>query len=370
MIIKRIDKLINTISQSPYWEIKITIISFLLIQLISFPSYNLEYDNWSAQYEKSLNIFSNIDHGSGLSHKAKMNVRITIPIIIKILDLSPFGLIILKNITCLIFILLILKLFLIIVEDKYLSILLTISCTFIGFGKASTIDPSQIFDGLSLMLVLWSFLLNNPFLVMISLIAGFFNDERTIISAFLFTLYYFQFNSQLKTKNDNRYPLLAFLSIIFFVSCRAYMQLKLGMDAPIDGVGFTQFLNQINSISIGYFMFLEGFWIIVLYSLYLVWNTNKKDPLFLFTIASFLIGSLSSFLVFDHGRSLIYSFPIIFFGLSYIKPLVDYQKLKKIIIATLISSILIPTISFGGKSSYWSHYSFPTQIIRMIYDKY
>ena len=370
MIIKRIDKLINTISLSPYWEIKITIISFLLIQFLSFPSYNLEYDNWSAQYEKSLNIFSNIDHGSGLSHKAKMNVRITIPIIIKILDLSPFGLIILKNITCLIFIFLILKLFLIIVEDKYLSILLTLSCTFIGFGKASTIDPSQIFDGLSLMLVLWSFLLNNPILVMISLIAGFFNDERTIISAFLFTLYYFQFNSQLKTKNDNRYPLLAFLSIIFFFSCRAYMQLKLGMDAPIDGVGFKQFLNQINSISIGYFMFLEGFWIIVLYSLYLVWNTHKKDPLFLFTIASFLIGSLSSFLVFDHGRSLIYSFPIIFFGLSYIKPLVDYQKLKKVIIATLISSILIPTISFGGKSSYWSHYSFPTQIIRMITDKY
>ena len=305
MIIKRINTLINTISQSPNWKIKITIISFFLIQLVSFPSYSLEYDNWSAQYEKSLNIFSNIDHGSGLSHKAKMNVRITIPIIIKILDLSPFGLIILKNITGLIFIFLILKLFLLIVEDKYLSILLTLSCTFIGFGKASTVDPSQIFDGLSLMLVLGSFLLKNPFLVMISLIAGFFNDERTIISAFLFTLYYFQFNKNLKIKHDNRYPLLAFLSLIFFVSCRAYMQLKLGMNAPIDGVGFPQFLNQINSISIGYFMFLEGFWIIVLYSVYLVWNTNKKDPLFLFTIVSFLIGSLASFLVFDHGRSLI-----------------------------------------------------------------
>ena len=122
MIIKKINKLINTISQSSYWKIKITIISFLLIQLVSFPSYNLEYDNWSAQYEKSLNIFSNIDHGSGLSHKAKMNVRITIPIIIKIFNLSPFGLIILKNITGLVFIFLILKLFLLIVEDKYLSI--------------------------------------------------------------------------------------------------------------------------------------------------------------------------------------------------------------------------------------------------------
>ena len=62
MIIKRIDRLINTISQSPNWEIKITILSFFLIQLVSFPSYSLEYDTWSAQYEKSLNIFSNIDH--------------------------------------------------------------------------------------------------------------------------------------------------------------------------------------------------------------------------------------------------------------------------------------------------------------------
>ncbi len=370
MIIKKIDKTLIKIAKSQFWQIKIALISFILIQLVSFPSYNLDYSYWSDQYEKSLNIFSNIDYGSGLSHKAKMNVRITIPIIIKILDLSPFGLIILKNITGLIFIFLILKLFLLIVEDKYLSILLTLSCTFTGFGKASTVDPSQIFDGLSLMLVLGSFLLKNPFLVMISLIAGFFNDERTIISAFLFTLYYFQFNKNLKTKDDNRYPYLAFLSLIFFVSCRAYMQLKLGMNAPIDGVGFPQFLNQINSISIGYFMFLEGFWIIVLYSVYLVWSTNKKNPLFLFTIVSFLFGSLISFLVFDHSRSLIYSYPIIFFGLSYIKPLLDYKKLKKIIIATLISSALIPTISFGGKNSYWTHYSLPTQIIRMIFDKY
>ena len=50
---------------------------------------------------------------------------------------------------------------------------------------------------------------------MISLIAGFFNDERTIISAFLFTLYHFRFNKNLKTKNDNKYPFLAFLSLIF-----------------------------------------------------------------------------------------------------------------------------------------------------------
>tara|TARA_Y100000996_G_scaffold401504_1_gene372514 strand:+ start:476 stop:1588 length:1113 start_codon:yes stop_codon:yes gene_type:complete len=370
MIIKRIDKFIKTIAQSPYWEVKTTIILFFLIQLTSFPSYNLEYDNWSDQYEKSANIFSNIDRASGYSHKAKVNVRITVPIIIKILDLSPIGLIILKNISGIIFIFLILKLFFIIIEDKYLSILLTLCCTFIGFGKASTIDPSQIFDGLSLMLVLCSFLLNNPILIMVSLVSGFFNDERTIISAFLFTLYYFQFNSRLKMKNDNKYPLIAFLSIIFFISCRAYMQLKLGMDAPIDGVGSTTFLDQINSISIGYFMFLEGFWIIVLYSVYLVWNTNKKNPLFIFTITSFILGSLSSFLVFDHGRSLFYSFPIIFFALSYIKPLIDYEKLKSIIVATLISSILIPTISFGGKSSYWTHYSLPTQIIRMITDKY
>ena len=78
---------------------------------------------------------------------------------------------------------------------------------------------------------------------MISLIAGFFNDERTIISAFLFTLFYFQFNKNLKAKSNNRYPLLAFLSLIFFFCCRAYMQLKLGMHAPLDGVGFPQFFK-------------------------------------------------------------------------------------------------------------------------------
>ncbi len=368
MIIKKLNNLIATIAQSQYWEVKIAVITFFLIQLVSFPSYNLDYNNWSDQYEKSSNILSNIDRASGYSHKAKLNVRITVPIIIKILDLSPLGLILLKNITGIIFIFLILKTFFKIIEDKYLSILLTISCAFVGFGKASTLDPSQIFDGLSLMLVLCSFLVKNPFLIIFCLLAGFFNDERTIISAFFFTLFYFQFNSQLKI--NNRYPLLAFVGLILFIACRAYMQLILNIDAPLDGVGFTTFFSQINSISISYFIFLEGFWIIVLYSVYLAWNTNKKNPLFLLMIASFLIGSLSSFLVFDHGRSLNYSFPIIFFGLSYIKAILNYKKLKKIIAATLISSMLIPTISFGGKNSYWTHYSFPTQIIRILTNKY
>ena len=54
------------------------------------------------------------------------------------------------------------------------------------------------------------------------------------------------------------------------------MQLKLGIMAPLDGVGLTTFLNQINAVSIGYFMFLEGFWIIVLYPLYLFFEFKTK----------------------------------------------------------------------------------------------
>ena len=370
MIIKKVDNFLHVIAQSKNWDIKATIIIFILIQLVSFPSHNLNYENWSDQYEKSLNIFSNIEFGSGLSHKAKMNVRITVPILIKIFNLSPMGLIMLKNIIAIIFIFLTLKIFLLITKDKYSSILLTISCAFVGFGKAPILESRQIFDGLSLMLVLASFLMRNPFLIILCLISGFFNDERTIISAFLLTLYSYQFNHQSIIKEYNKYPLLVLLSFVLFIIGRGYMQIKLGIEAPLDGVGFDTFLNQINAISISYFIFLEGFWIIVLYSFYLVWNSNKKKPLFLFTVVSFLVGSLSSFLVVDHGRSLIYSYPIIFFGLSYLKEFVNIEKLRCIIVATLISCLLIPTVGFGGKSSFWSNYSLPTQIIRMISGRY
>ena len=370
MIIKKVDKFLNVISQSSYWDIKTTIITFLLIQLVSFPSYDLDYKNWSDQYEKSLSIFSNLEYASGYSHKAKINVRITVPIIIKLFGLSPMGLILFKNITGIIFIFLILKLFFLIVKEKNLSILLTLSCAFIGFGKASTIDPSQIFDGLSLTLVLFSFLFRNPYISVLCLLFGFFNDERTIIAAFLFTLYYFQFNNHSNNKYGNRYPLIALLSFILFVIGRVYMQYVLEMNAPIGGVGFKTFFNQINSIGMSYFMFLEGFWIIIIYAFYLVWNNNIKKPLFILIVISSLVGSLSSFLVFDHSRSLYYSYPIIFFGISYLRPLISYEKLKNLILATLILSILIPTVGFGGKNTFWSHYSLPTQIIRIITNRY
>ena len=370
MITEKVDNFLNAISQSSYWDIKTTIITFFLIQLVSFPTYSLDYKNWSDQYEKSLNIFSNIDYGSGISHKAKINVRITVPIFIKLLGLSPLGLILFKNITGLIFIYLILKLFFLIVKEKNLSILLSLSCAFVGFGKASTIDPSQIFDGLSLTLVLLSFLLRNPYISSFCLLCGFFNDERTIITAFLFTLYYFQFNKFSDNKFGNKYPIIAFFSLLLFIMGRAYMQFILKINAPMDGVGLQPFFNQINSIGLSYFMFLEGFWIIIIYAFYLTWNSNKRKPLFILTLISFLVGSLSSFLVFDHGRSLNYSYPIVFFGISYLKPLISYKKFKSVILAILISSILIPTVGFGGKNTFWSHYSLPTQIIRMITDRY
>lgn len=370
MIIKKVDKFLKLISQSSFWDIKTTILTFLLIQFVSFPSYRLDYENWGDQYEKSVNIFSNIEYGSGLSHKAKMNVRITVPIIIKILGLSPLGLILFKNLTGIIFIFLILKLFFLIVEDKYLSILLTFSCAFVGFGKASTIDPSQIFDGLSLTLVLLSFLLRNSYLSGICLLFGFFNDERTIITALLFTLYYFHFDNSNQNKLRNRYPLTVFISLLLFFIGRFYMQFVLNINAPLDGIGFQAFLNQINSLGLSYFMFLEGFWIIVIYAFYLAWNKNRRKPLFIFTIFFFLVGSLSSFLVMDHGRSLAYSYPIIFLSIAFLKPLVSYEKLKSLILGILILSILIPTVGLGGKSTFWSHYSLPTQIIRMITNRY
>ena len=147
------------------------------------------------------------------------------------------------------------------------------------------------------------------------------------------------------------------------------MQVKLGIQSPLGGVGLTTFLNQINAVSIGYFMFLEGFWIIVLYPLYLFLNSKQKKPLIIFIWIAFLLGSLSSFLVIDHGRSIIYSYPVIFFGLSYLKETINVKKLRNVIIATLVSCMLIPTVGLGGKKSFWSYYSFPTQIIRMIFDR-
>ena len=52
------------------------------------------------------------------------------------------------------------------------------------------------------------------------------------------------------------------------------MQIKLGIESPLDG--WCRAYNVfINAISIGYFMFLEGFWIIVLY-IYLFLNSKQK----------------------------------------------------------------------------------------------
>ena len=60
MIIKKIDAFIRKIVMSKNWDIQATVFVFTIMHFVSFPTYNLEYDNWSDQYEKSSRIFSNM----------------------------------------------------------------------------------------------------------------------------------------------------------------------------------------------------------------------------------------------------------------------------------------------------------------------
>ena len=188
MIIKKIDKILSFISNRKSWHMEIAIFTFMLIQFTSFPSYSTDYEDWQYLFDKSEGIFENIEGHHPASHAAKTNVRITVPIIIKIFHLSPLGLIMIKNLTGFVFVFLIIQIFLLLTNNKKLTILLTLSSAFVGFGKISTADPRAIFDGLSLTLVLFSFLTKNQFLSALSIMAAFFNDERSIICALFFVL--------------------------------------------------------------------------------------------------------------------------------------------------------------------------------------
>ena len=167
-----------------------------------------------------------------------------------------------------------------------------------------------------------------------------------------------------------RYPMVFLLAFSIFILGRIYMQYVLGMTSPIDGVGINIFLNQINAISMGYFLFLEGFWLIVLYGFLNKIINRDVTKTFIVAIIFGLAGTLVSFIVVDHGRSIIYSYPLLFIGLHYTLNFVEPKKLKKLIIYSFLLSIFIPTYGVGGKKTIWNTYSLPIQIVRMLIGKY
>jgi hypothetical protein len=299
---------------------------------------------WDTILYKSNNLFSNIKHVEPESHSAKTVFRLTIPLIVKTLNLSFRGLVYLQFFLYYIFLLLLLKYFKKEFSSSLLSYILVLGISTTYFGKALITD-FRWFDGWAFLFFLISIYTKNYFILIPSIYLGLFTDERFIfclpilyiLNSDNFDFFKFKFSSFFSYKST-----VVVMVFFLYLLSRFILQSYFKMEMPTDAIG-SAFKDNVHKrlIGIGIFTFFQGYWLIVIY---FVWYylINKHNLLsFTFVIMLFL-GILSVFLVYDVTRSGAYLMSFVFLFLKCLHNKMNYESYKQLILLSSIVSIIYP----------------------------
>jgi hypothetical protein len=318
------------------------------------------------EYKKS-HILSNLDQYSPHSGEAKYVFRLSVPLIMKVFNLSVPGMHIVQVILgFLIFILwaLILMEF---INDKKILITLTLCLSSCYYGKAFNIDSGTAVNTLSYFLILFAIKFRyNPLLLIPSLFLLFFNDERGILAFSIIGLFILFFNRN-KIENVRGFLTKPFIYLIgCFIVCliiRLTLIIVYKMQLPLGDIGFKVYSNQWQYLHLGIFSGITG--LIIVFTTQLINEILNKQYIFvfmtIFVLAIFLVGTS---IVSDMTKSIAYITPL--FLLLIWRMFKSNMDIKTISYSVLAVNILFPTIVVVGDKQF-EYYNFIFDIIFKIH---
>lgn len=359
---------IQLLSNRKNWKIELTFITFLTAFFFSFPSYewisNKEMTNWEALLNQANHPFTNNNYNPA-SHQAKMAFRLFGPIIIRVFHLNIFGITIFLFFFGIATIYLFIKSLLKITNNKTITVLLTFAFAGTAICKNPFNDILGFLDGFAIFFLIIPIAFNNPFITFLAVFLAGWVDERALIATdFIFLWTLFCYNDKIKWVR-----LFAIISgWITYFCLRFYLAYHFNLITLTDAVGYEILRNQVNNIPIGIWTGLEGFWILIVLSILILWVQKRRIFAILFSFC-ILLSTLVAFSVNDITRSLIYLFPSIFISLHIIRDVESDINLTKISLVVLLLCMLFPQLVVGGYSTVIWQYPLPLQILRYLTGK-
>ncbi|MBS1772601.1 MAG: hypothetical protein JST82_07065 [Bacteroidetes bacterium] len=332
----------------------------------AFPSYgSLDATEWQPLFDKADHLFANSNYHEG-THAAKLTFRMVLPAIVHFLHLSITGVLILLGIAGILNFYLVVRIANNILHDKREAFIIGLCTAFIYTGRCSFTElRGTMFDGLAMFFLLCA--LNTRINLLLSLFIFFaaWTDERALVASLLLWVFYV-------VKNDHKrmglrlftsQALWIYVAWIAYAACRYFLSYYYGMYPDNKGVGLSVLLNQINNIPLGVWSALEGLWILVLWSMILLYRDKRYFELLKYVgvCALILVIGLS---VVDITRSVMYIFPAVFVALLTIHKYADKTTFNRLLWIALILCFVYPAYYTGGKSSNWWTYPLPLQMLR------
>lgn len=360
----------NQLLSGSNWKAKALFVILILGIFRAFPSYDaLDTPFTEATWRSAQLKFDHPLLASGrffplISHEGKLTFRLTVPVLAHLLHLGRNGILILSAILGGVLLFTVLTLAYEITCDRQIAFLLTLAtaCTWSGLTAFHDLRGGY-YDAIALCLLLAAMSARSPILVGIAAFLASWADERAFIALPLL-IAFFVFKARL-SKQRLTPPLTALiLAGVAYLVTRGYLTVTQSYSLNTAGIGLTVLLQQARVLPLGIWAGIGGGWILLVYSLWILWRAKQYLALAgLMGAVIPLIGTAA--IVSDITRSAAYCLPAVIVALAVLRAHVSLRGLSGLVLAVTAISFLVPTAYCEGTHIFWL-YPLPVQLIRWL----
>ena len=357
---------LDRFSQMKNWQIKLSLVLFVYILFVAFPSFDLLHKDfaggWTILFRHADHLLTPVPYAPE-SHEAKLAFRLLIPVIVRLFHLNMLGVLLFQFLAGWVSWILFMKIIEKFTGDKITAAILALAMACINFSKCTLDIRGVFFDNIAFLFLLIPFVYTRSIIIFICITLAAWIDERAFVaSSFLFLFLLFnrhEKNSVLKIAS-------VVMAWIGYIGLRYYLSQTYHLSTPTTGAGFTTIIAQMNNWHLGIISGLEGFWIFPL--LFILYKIKERKWLEAVVFsANILVIILIALSVVDISRSMSYLFISIPLVIQYLSQKESISDLRKIAAIALVLSFLFPAYYFSSvRESYWS-YPLPLQIIRIFF---
>ncbi|HEV7347145.1 hypothetical protein [Telluribacter sp.] len=304
--------------------------------------------DWKTVLLKSGDLTNSLQNIPPQISAAKKVFRLTVPAIIRVTHLSPYGVTILQYFLGFLLLVYSYKLSLKILHDKISATFVVAGITFLYFGRTGFYDLQFTwFDVFAYFSIIMALYCSNTLAIYLFSFVAAWTDERAFLALGIVLFF-----NQLKGIPANKYQsweiirpkkksIAVLLAIISYLVLRLYLTHSFNMHTPRAGANMAVLRETLPDMTIGIWTFLEGFWLLFLVgTVYLI---KEKKYVFLGILASiFTLFVVVSGCVTDITRSGSYLTPVIFVLLLYLKNSVEIDKIRYLLFNCFVISFLFP----------------------------
>jgi hypothetical protein len=285
------------------------------------------------------------------SHESKLTFRLTVPVIARVLHLGETGLLIFYGLAGIALLYMALKLSEKITGSRRAAFFVCLAIACVWAGETSFHELyGGVYDGVALCLVLLALSTESALLAGASLFLATWTDERALIaSAFVLLC-------------GKKRAIAAVTAGAAYVVTRLILTKAYSLAVATGSVGFSVLQSHAALIPIGFWTGLGGAWIIVVFSVIVLFRRKR------YWIASAFCGLLgaataAAFLVMDVTRTMAYCLPAVFIALGILVRFESTGKVGKLVKIAGVASVLTPTFFVMGNTVLYL-YPLPVEIIR------